>query len=219
MFRSLRRRLPSVGRVPRLIAAALCLLLAASSALHARKAKAGELLVPVVVAAHDLPAGHALHAADLKVARWPANLRPVSARGDPLRLIGQRLAGPVRTGEPISDTRLVGIGLARGLPTGEVAAPVLLDDPHTTDVVHAGDRVTLLETPRPPDAGVTEQPPAAVPVTRVVDRALVLAVLPGSPGDASGAAAEVVLAVDEPTAVRLTRDRPAQIFTLVVHPA
>jgi hypothetical protein len=51
-------------------------------------------------------------------------------------------------------------------------------------------------------------------VTRVAEHVLVLAVLPG----ADDAAAEVVLAVDESTAVRITRDRPAQMFTLVVDP-
>jgi Flp pilus assembly protein CpaB len=214
MFSSLRRRLPRIGRLPRLLAAGICLLLAASSALGATRPRPRSASVaPVVVAARDLPAGSVLGHADLAVARWPARLRPAGARAGPQTLLGRRLAGPIRAREPVTDARLVGGALTRGLPAHTVAAPLLLDDPHAADVVQAGDRVTVLETPRAAD------PAAAAPtvrgaVTRVAEHVLVLAVLPG----ADDAAAEVVLAVDESTAVRITRDRPAQMFTLVVDP-
>lgn len=214
MFSSLRSRLPVLGRWPRLLAAGTCLLLALASALGtARKPAAAGGTAPVVVAARDLPAGTRLTAKDLVIAGWPARLRPSGARDRPGALVGQRLAGPVTAHEPVTSARLLGAGLSRGLPSGLVATPLPLDDPHAADLAHAGDRVTVLETPRLPDE-VTAEPGRIAHAERVVERALVLAVLPGS----DDAAAEVVLAVDETTAVRLTRDRSTQMFTLVLNP-
>lgn len=212
MFASL--RLGRLGRWPRLLLAGACLLLALLSATGAaRQHPPATATAPVVVAARDLPAGTTLTARDLAVARWPGELQPTGARGDPAGLLGRRLAGPVAAREPLTPQRLVGNALTRGLGAELVAAPVVLDDPHAADLVHAGDRVTVLATPRAPDVpDVT--PPTTTKVAIVAEHALALAVLPAD----EQAAAEIVLAVDESTAVRLTRDRPAQMFTLVVDP-
>jgi Flp pilus assembly protein CpaB len=210
---TLRYRLPRLGRWPRLCAVGICLCLAAASALQSRHPRTSATAgTAVVVAWRDLPAGHTLGRDDVSVTRWPPGLRPAGARGDPAGLIGQRLSGPVHAREPLLDTRLVGATLARGLAAGTVAAPVQLDDPHATDVVHAGDRVTVLETPRLLGDAADALPKATV--SRLADHVLVLAVLPARDVETG----EVVLAVDAATAVQIARDRPTQVFTLLVDP-
>src|SRR5512140_3141100 len=103
MFASLRRRLPRLGLLPRLCAVGCCLLLALKSAATGARAGARPAHAPptaaVVVAARALPAGHVLRRADVRVRRWPVELRPVSARSDPSAVIGQRLTGPLAARE------------------------------------------------------------------------------------------------------------------------
>lgn len=210
----LRRYLPRIGRWPRLLLAGCCVLLAVASAVNRKPAaQAGPRTVGVVVAARDLPAGHLLARADLTVARWPPGLRPDGARGDPSELTGRRLAGPVAADELITSTRLIGADLATGLRHQLVAAAVTLGDEHAVELVRAGDRVDLLEAARPVDplAGGTTGP------TDVADLAAhvqVLAVLPAT----ESSDAELVVAVDRPTAVRITRDTATHVFTAVVVP-
>jgi Flp pilus assembly protein CpaB len=191
------------------------LLLAAGSALGAsskRHAAAGHT-VPVVVAARSLPAGHSLTRRDVMVQRWPAHLRPVAARGDPADLAGRRLAGPVDRGEPITSSRLLGSDLTTGLAPGEVAAAVSLGDSHATDLVRAGDRIDLLAADRPADP-LAAAPPAQPDVDVIAAGCRVLAVLPAT----AEADAELVVAVDQRTAVRITRDSATQVFTAVAAP-
>ena len=213
MFGSL--RLPRLGKWPRLLIAATCLLLALASALGAKQsgARAAPRSAPVVVAARDLPAGHLVSRRDVLVARWPADLRPAGAPGDPGAVIGHRLAGPVRAREAITATRLVGSDLAAGLAGGLVATTVALGDPHAIDLIRAGGRVDLLEAARPPD--IADPGPARpARVHTVATSAVVLAALPAT----DQADAELVLAVDRATAVRVTRDSSTHVFTAVAVP-
>ena len=230
MFRSVHRRsprlglsrlglprlgLPRLGKGPRLGAAGICLLLALSSALSAQRPRHPALAsVPTVVAAADLPAGHRLVRGDLVTTRWPAALRPAGANAATADLLGRRLAGPVAAREAITAARVVGSELTRGLDHGRVAASVPLDDPHAADLVRTGSLVDLLEAPRPADLAGPSTAREGPTVSTVAQRALVLAVLPAG----HDAAAELVLAVDRATAVRLTRDRAGQVFTAVVVP-
>lgn len=215
MVRSLTRRLPHIGRLPRLCAAGICLLLALGSALGAKHAVAAPRRA-VVVAAHDLPAGHVLVPGDVRIARWPAALVPPGARASPAALGGQRLATPVRAREVVTDGRLLGRGLTAGLRPGTVAAAVPLDDPHAAELVHAGDRVDVLTSPRPADVA-DARAPANAPVRTLATEVLVLAIFPD--GDAAnGAGAEIVLAVDRATAVAITRDSAGHVFTVVADP-
>ncbi len=215
MHRSHRRLLERLGRWPRLAAAGLCLLVALALAVRAPGRPAPQQLTRVVVANRILPAGHVLRARDLAVARWPAQLRPAGAAAAVERLVGTRLAGPLGAREPITPSRLLGADLTEGLAAGVVATTVSLADPGAADLVHAGDLVDLLATPRP-DLGVPDAtgpgPPTGVSV--VARRTRVLAVLPAS----ADREAEAVLAVDRATAVRIARDRTTQMFTVVAGP-
>lgn len=97
----------------------------------------------LAVAARDLPAGHAVGAADLREIRVPARMVPLHAltRG---RVVGRVLAGGLRRGEVVSDVRLVGAGLALAAGPGRVVAPVTLGDPLEAGLVRVGDTVTVL---------------------------------------------------------------------------
>ena len=148
--------------------------------------------VPVAVASADLPAGTALSEADVAVVRLPAGTAPGGATPDVRPLVGRVLAGAVRTGEPITDVRLVGPGLTALLPGDLVAAPVRLADLAVAALVSSGDRVDVLAAH--PDGARAET---------VAGRALVLAAGRAAPGQDDPAAGLLVLAVDPATAARL----------------
>ncbi|MDT4943024.1 MAG: pilus assembly protein CpaB [Pseudonocardiales bacterium] len=213
----LARRLPHLdlsylGRWPRRLLAGCCLLLALLSAVSKPSPPASSAeTTPVVVAARSMPAGHLLARRDVSVARWPPAVRPPGAPSAPSAVVGRRLAGPVGTGEPIAGTRLVGADLATALPAGLVAAAVSLADPHAADLVRAGDRVDLLATAKPIDP-LAGPGPLAAHVRVLATSCAVLAVLPQT----ATADAELVLAVDRATALRITRDSVSQLFTAVV---
>ncbi|BBF99698.1 MULTISPECIES: SAF domain-containing protein [Pseudonocardia] len=131
--------------------------------------------LPVLVAAHDLAAGSPIGPADVAVSGWPAALVP----GGVLRTVaeagGRVPAGPVRAGEPITDLRLVGPGLAErtGGP-GASAVPVRPADPAVAALLTPGTRVDVI-------AGGPEGPRV------LAARAGVVAVLPDTPaGPGSG---------------------------------
>jgi Flp pilus assembly protein CpaB len=209
MFAALRARVGRIGRWPRLLVAGTCLLLALGAKPARRPAAAG---VPVVVAAVDLPAGHRLTGRDLMVVRVPEAIRPAGARAGPGPLLGSRLAGPIGAHEPITGDRLVGAGLARGLPSGLVAAPVAIADAHVAELIRRGDHIDVLETARPPEVTDGTAMPATPRVSTAAHAALVLAVLPAQ----DDAGPELILAVDRPTLARLTRDSASHVFTPVL---
>ncbi len=85
--------------------------------------------VPVLVSVRDLPAGHRVGTSDLRVERWPEQIRPASALQDPAAAIDATLASGLGAGEAVTTSRLRGTGLLSGLPAGMVAAHVPLDRP------------------------------------------------------------------------------------------
>jgi Flp pilus assembly protein CpaB len=148
-------------------------------------------VVAVTVSARDLPGGTVLVAGDLEVARFPTDVTPAGTTADPGQLVHRVLAGGVRTGEPLTEARLVGPGLAALLPAGQVAAPVRLADLAVAALVRTGDRVDVLATP--PEAATAEVVAAGV---------LVLAAT-GIGTDEESGGGLLLIAVDGPTAARL----------------
>ncbi|HWJ11590.1 MAG TPA: SAF domain-containing protein [Nocardioides sp.] len=116
----------------------------------------------VRVAARDLPAGHVLADGDLADATVPPGVVPDGVVGHPE---GRVLAAALRAGEPVTDVRLVGPGLAAAQPDGVVALPVRLSDAGQAALLTVGDRIALVATD--PRAGTAEP---------LADDALVLAV-------------------------------------------
>jgi Flp pilus assembly protein CpaB len=161
--------------------------------------------VPVLVAARDLPAGASLFSRDVRTVRVPPSLVPAGALGESVRLAGRVVAGPVRRGEPLTDVRFVGPGLAAGLAAPEsVAVPVRIADAEVAALVQPGDRVDVLaagDSPdpvSPPAIGAEEAPnrpppqpspavdPALAPASIVAADVRVLAVIVrrgADPGD------------------------------------
>jgi Flp pilus assembly protein CpaB len=121
----------------------------------------------VVVAERDLPGGAVLRARDLQVRRFTAGTAPAGSAETPAGLLGRVLAAPLRTGEPVTDVRVVGPGLVRGYGPGLVAAPVRIADADSVALVRVGDRVDVLAPdPRgqyPPALAVADAPVIAVP--------------------------------------------------------
>lgn len=96
----------------------------------------------MAVAARDLPVGTVLTAADLTDVETDPGSIPVDLAEAPL---GQRLAAPLRRGEPVTDVRLVGPSLTEGHPD-LVAVPVRLPDAEMAGLLRVGDTVDLYVT-------------------------------------------------------------------------
>jgi pilus assembly protein CpaB len=103
--------------------------------------------VPVLVAVRDLPAGHRLGAADVRVDRWPPQIRPVSALREPSGALDATLSTSLGAGEALTASRLRGAGMLSGLPAGLVASHVPLADAGAAGLVQPGDHVDLISSP------------------------------------------------------------------------
>lgn len=171
-------------------------------------------LVPVVVAARDLPAGRTIGTADLETTGfWPASVpRGVLSRD---RASGARLAAPLRRGQPLTDAAVLGPGALAGTPAGTVAATVHLDsDPA---LLAPGRRVTVIAADDGPGAG----PPEAL--GRVLASGVVVLSVtrpagdgPALAGDGSGRGAQVVLAVSVDQARRLWAGEAGRLGAVVL---
>jgi pilus assembly protein CpaB len=99
---------------------------------------------PVVVAARDLPAGARVDAGDLATVMMPTSLVPSGAMAERGSANRRVLASPIRSGEVLTDARLVGDGLLAGLGAGSVASPLRLADPATATLLRPGDRIDVI---------------------------------------------------------------------------
>lgn len=121
--------------------AALSAGLAVAAALQAHAAPPSPRVM-VAVAARDLPAAARIEAGDLTTRAFAPGSVPagvVTAAG----AVGRTTVGPVRSGEPLTDARLLGRSLLAGYP-GDVAAPVRIGDPAAVALLRVGDRIDLL---------------------------------------------------------------------------
>lgn len=98
----------------------------------------------VVVASVDLPPGTALTSDQVKSTPMPEGLVPRGSLDDVDAVTGRLLAAPVRSGEPLTDVRLLGAALVDGYGDGRVAAPVRLADAGAAALLRTGDRVDVL---------------------------------------------------------------------------
>jgi Flp pilus assembly protein CpaB len=164
----------------------------------------------VVVAAADLAPGRVLTDGDLRLTGLPAEAVPEGAARSADDLLGRVLAGGLRRGEPVTDVRLVGPGLAALLAPGQVAAPLRLTDLAVAELVRPGDRVDVLATA--PDSPTAEVVAAGV---------LVLAPSPADDAGPTGAdagAGLLVLAVDDATGARLAAAATSDTLSVTLAP-
>jgi len=167
-LRSAARRVRRAVLRRRRLLAALFALVAVWAGLRATAAPAPRL-VPVTVAAHDLGAGTVLAADDVTTVGFAPGTVPSGRVRDP---VGRALAGPLRRGQPVTDTALVGSSLVRDRPD-LVALPVRLPDTAMAELLRIGDEVDVVASD-----------PQGGPATTVSRGALVLA-LPPPPRDAA----------------------------------
>lgn len=97
----------------------------------------------VAVAARDLPSGTRLAADDVGTARLPPGTVPDGSFAPGEVPFGRLVAAPVRRGEPLTDARVVGPGLADGLSGGQVLASVDVASA-TALLVRPGDVVDVV---------------------------------------------------------------------------
>jgi Flp pilus assembly protein CpaB len=98
---------------------------------------------PLVVTTADLPAGSTLRAEHLAVREWPAALAPAGSVRAVADAEGRVLVGAARPGEPLTDVRFAGAGLAAG-GGGGAAVPVRLADAGVAAVLVPGNRVDVV---------------------------------------------------------------------------
>jgi Flp pilus assembly protein CpaB len=159
-----------VLRRRRLLAAVLTAVAVASGL--AATAERPPASVPVVVAAHDLPAGEVLGADDLATVAFAPGSVPARLAGPSTEVTGRVLAAPLTRGAPVTEVGLVGPAMT-GDRRDLRALPVRLPDAGAVALLRVGDEVDLVATD--PQAGDTATVAAA---------ALVLAI--PAPDEATG---------------------------------
>lgn len=151
----------------------------------------------VVVARTDLVAGSTVHSGDLARRDLPAAAVPDGSVRTTEGVVGRTLSGPMRTGEVVTDYRLVRPGLLAGYPPGSALSTIRVTDAATLTGVRVGDVVDVVGAD-----------PAARTPPRVVARSAAVVSLPHrdddedlSREDRSGAV--VTVAVPESAALAL----------------
>ena len=161
----------------------------------------------VLVAAHDLQAGRRLTDQDVRSAQLPTAAVPAHALTPGTSVNGRAPAGPVRSGEPLTDVRLLGPALLDELSRQDgrvlVAAPVRIGDVAAVGLLQAGDTVDVLAAGSSPEesgpVADTDPQPSAGPARIVAAGARVLAVPTAETTDPTGGAL-IVVAVPPATA-------------------
>lgn len=200
LFEPLRRTILEtgyrLGGWPRRLAALMCLTLAGVTALQGHDRAVAAAPAPVVITAHDLPAGTIVRAGDIRLSRWSPDQIPPRAMRSLDQAIGATIAAGMDRGEPITTARIRGAGITTGLPANLVAVTVTITGPSTLALIRAGDRVDLLAT-TPSDTN-------AVRPARIVASAVrVLAVLTSNSSTTDGQGAGLVVAVSRAAALSI----------------
>jgi Flp pilus assembly protein CpaB len=195
-------RLPDLTRLPgrrtRLIRrwlAACLLLTGALLFIHPGSTRGA----PTVLAAHDLPSGARLRAADVRLADLPDQARPTGVLSSLDAVDGRLLAGAVRAGEPLTDARLAAVP-APGDP-GTATVPVRLADAAVAELLGPGRRVDVVAAPEP-----------GAPASVLAGGATVVTVGHQEPATAKGAL--VLLRLPEAIATRvaaISLERPVTV--------
>lgn len=97
-----------------------------------------------MIAARDLPAGHALAQGDLLASEVSPRMVPDGVLLATGSWDGSRLSGPLRRGEVLTDASLMGSGLLIGTAPGSQAVPIRLSDPSTLALLRQGQLVSVV---------------------------------------------------------------------------
>ncbi|MBE1576338.1 SAF domain-containing protein [Amycolatopsis roodepoortensis] len=134
------------GRPARLLRRwlALSLLLGGLIALFLPASARGTPGTATVVSARDLPAGSLLRAEDVKLVDLPDDVRPQGATGLPSSVEGRMLVGAARSGEPLTDVRLLDAGIPGSGDPESSTVPVRLADAGVAELLRPGRRVDVV---------------------------------------------------------------------------
>jgi pilus assembly protein CpaB len=127
------------------LAIALLLCLAAGITVHQLTPPPSDT-VSAFAAARDLPAGTALTASDLVDIPIPQRLVTTGSVANSTDAVGKQLAAPLRQGQLLTDSLLVGPGLLAGTPPGSAAVPLRMADPSSIQLVSPGQLVNVVLT-------------------------------------------------------------------------
>ncbi|MBP1135446.1 Flp pilus assembly protein CpaB [Arthrobacter sp. PvP023] len=102
--------------------------------------------VTALASARDLAAGTALSGNEVVPVKVPPGMVPSGAVADVSAIQGKQLAAPVRKGQLISDTQILGPGLLAGAKPGSAAVPLRMADPSSIQLVAPGQLVNIVMT-------------------------------------------------------------------------
>ena len=99
-----------------------------------------------LAAARDLPAGSSLAPADVAEVQVPPGMIAAGSLEATAEAAGKQLAAPLRKGQLVTDTQLLGPGLLAGTPPGSAAVPLRMADPSSIQLVSPGQLVNVVLT-------------------------------------------------------------------------
>jgi pilus assembly protein CpaB len=110
-------------------------------------------MVPVVVASHDVPEGHALDGLDVRTSEWPAPSVPAGAFAVRDSVVGRVTRMAVFSGEPIVPGRLAPVGTGAGIEVkitpGKRAMAIRIDEvAGMSGLIQPNSRVDVLVSMR-----------------------------------------------------------------------
>ncbi|MFW0786862.1 SAF domain-containing protein [Gordonia sp. CPCC 206044] len=174
----------------------------------------------VVVTTTDLMPGHAVAATDLAVREIPGGLIPTGALRMTADAVGRTVAGSVRSGEILTDSRLLSTRLPARLVGRSDArlVPVELAEQTVTSLLREGDVVDVLAADDTADGSVDDHERS----TAVLARGAVVALtrVDGEDGLLSGGRAgphPILLAMAEASAHRVAAAGLDTALAVVVH--
>jgi Flp pilus assembly protein CpaB len=199
---------------PRRVAALLCLLLAAATALTRHPAPAAAT-ISLVVASHSVTAGALLREQDLSLVAWPARAAPADIARVPSAVAGRRAATNLARGMPVTSADLLEPLMAAALGRGLTATTIVLANTSQLAILRIGDRVDLYPSVDA-DAVVTPRSTGAdgSPIARGAE---VLSILP-APEATTEAKPALVVATDPGAAAQLAIQGSRTFLATLVRP-
>jgi len=150
-----------------------------------------EPLIPVLVAATEIPCGTPITSSLVTVVELPERVVPDTEVADVADVTGRTAAVDLPTGLPVVAAVLDHPVGSLPAPPGTVVAPVRLTDPGLADLLSVGDRIDVF---RPTEAG---------PATLLAARAMVVGTVSGTTGLVSSTSALILVAVSHAEAANI----------------
>jgi Flp pilus assembly protein CpaB len=199
---------------PRRVAALLCLLMAAVTAVT-RHPTPATATISLVVASHPVTAGALLREQDLSLVGWPARAVPTGVARSLSAVAGRRAATNLDRGMPVTSTDLLEPVMATALASGLAATTIVLANASQLAILRIGDRVDLY--PSADTDSVVPPRPAGAGVSPIARDAQVLSILPAAE-TVDDAKPALVIATDPSAAAQLAIKGSGSFLATLVRP-